>query len=488
MNENSVGNAHTTVVAGHHHSLILEASGRIMVKGGRPHDLLAANDQYVAVAAGGSRNFALRVDGTIMYWGGETFSQCGMPSPDSAFVALAAGEFHGLALARDGSIVAWGGNDAGQCTVPANPKRRYVAIAAGDEHSIALRSDGTVRAWGKRSNGRCSVPKPNQGLVAIAGGGSHSLALRDSGAVVSWGHNKYGQCDVPVPNFGFVAIAAGADHSLGLRADGSVVAWGANEHGQCDVPAPNEDFLAIAAGDEHSIGVKSDGSIVAWGSDDNRQCSAASRSLQGDRSVAARAAVRSPIGGSQFTSLRIPSIMQQRFCVRCGAELIDGANYCGACGRQHLSPPSTASDGGPPHATATRTGTVDEVFVQCPHCRETIRPGAETCPFCRNTVYTSGVGNMLLRWAIGAVSCGILYWAITAWTGWGLMSDKTITAEQYGAIYRGMYKAQVLEVLGDPEGGADSGVWLYHIDHGKYSDLVTVMFNENGQVWEILKQ
>lgn len=307
MNENRVRNAQTTVVAGHRHSVILEANGRIMVKGGRAVDLAAPNDEYRAVAAGRWHNLALTVEGSIIAWGNNDYGVCDIPLLNSDFVALAAGKFHSIALTKGGRIVVWGWNEYGQCAVPASPEEQFVAVAAGTDHSLALRSDGLVRAWGQRSNGRCSIPEPNQSFVAIAGGESHSLALRDDGSVVAWGRNQRGQCDVPVPNSGFVAIAAGANHGLGLRADGSVIAWGANKHGQCDVPAPNENFVAIAAGTEHSIGVKNDGTIVAWGSDADGQCSAPLRALGGGHSSAAVAPNRGLDTGPQSTSQGNPT-------------------------------------------------------------------------------------------------------------------------------------------------------------------------------------
>ena len=55
----------------------------------------------------------------------------------AGFIAVAAGGTHNLALRADGSIAAWGGNDSGQCDVPA-PNVDFLAVAVGTAHGNSL--------------------------------------------------------------------------------------------------------------------------------------------------------------------------------------------------------------------------------------------------------------------------------------------------------------------------------------------------------------
>ncbi|WP_323390235.1 RCC1 domain-containing protein [Myxococcus qinghaiensis] len=121
------------------------------------------------VLAGRTHSLALRSDGTVWSWGGNTFGQLGngttRPRPFPVRVwrlfdirALGAGEMHSLALKSDGTVWSWGNNLNGQLgdgsttsrpvPVPVPGLTNAVAIAAGFSHSLVLKSDGTVWAYG----------------------------------------------------------------------------------------------------------------------------------------------------------------------------------------------------------------------------------------------------------------------------------------------------------------------------------------------------
>lgn len=94
---------------------------------------------------------------------------------------IAAGEYHSLALRRDGNVMCWGGNSVDQAP-PQGVEGDFVAIAAGTRHSLALQRNGSVACWGD-----------NFAFNNIAAGGLHSLALRSDGSVECWGENDNGQ-------------------------------------------------------------------------------------------------------------------------------------------------------------------------------------------------------------------------------------------------------------------------------------------------------
>jgi outer membrane protein assembly factor BamE (lipoprotein component of BamABCDE complex) len=68
-------------------------------------------------------------------------------------------------------------------------------------------------------------------------------------------------------------------------------------------------------------------------------------------------------------------------------------------------------------------------------------------------------------------------------------NEKYITVEQYNSIRNGMTKSQVIELLGRPSGDDPvGGVWQYLVKHDSYTDLVTIIFDNNGRVFDIGKQ
>lgn len=225
----------------------------------------------VGLAAGTNHNLALKLDGTLLGWGDNSFGQSAVPAGLAAVQAIAAGGDFSLALKADGGVRAWGQNDFGQTNVPVG-LTNVVAIAAGATHALALRGDGVVQGWGNPAAGRATPPPGVAGFRAIAAGVDHSLGLKTNGTVVGWGGSTYGQASPPPlltdpATAQVMAIAAGSYHSLALQSNGSVQAWGYNGFGQTDVPPGLPKVSAIAAGDQFSLALLRNGRLVAWGQD-----------------------------------------------------------------------------------------------------------------------------------------------------------------------------------------------------------------------------
>jgi len=199
--------------------------------------------------------------------------------------AISASQFHSMALRSNGTVMAWGGNTTGWLgdgtTTPSDVPVEVqgvtdaVAVAAGNVHSLVLLRDGTVLAfgsdeYGQLGNGKRSgnqgvhdVPTPVNALsevTAIAAGAFHSLALLRNGTVMAWGWNRSGElgdgtiegptrcghfgCStVPIPVSGLsgvTAISAASNttvsmeniNNLALLGNGTVMGWGGNEEGQ----------------------------------------------------------------------------------------------------------------------------------------------------------------------------------------------------------------------------------------------------------------
>jgi alpha-tubulin suppressor-like RCC1 family protein len=113
-----------------------------------------------AIAAGERHSLALKNDGTVWTWGSRGLGEhpgdgkgsvnwSPVQVPDLAEVAeISGGLVHSLALKKDGTVWAWGGNSSGQLgdgtrldrTAPVQVLGlvRIRAIAAGNEFSLAL--------------------------------------------------------------------------------------------------------------------------------------------------------------------------------------------------------------------------------------------------------------------------------------------------------------------------------------------------------------
>ena len=197
------------------------------------------------------------------YNGAETTIPIGL----SNVVAIAAGSFHSLALRADGTVVGWGGDSHGQTDIP-SALSNVVAIAAGDEHSLALRADGTVVGWGQYGTPGVPtvIPIGLSNVVAIAAGGAFlgghvSLALLADGGVVGW-WNDGAATRIPSGLSNVVAIAAGAFNSLALRANGSVIGWNLLTGVETTFPSEFNNVVAIAVDYDHSLALRADGRVV----------------------------------------------------------------------------------------------------------------------------------------------------------------------------------------------------------------------------------
>ncbi|MCC6627279.1 MAG: hypothetical protein IT340_07740 [Chloroflexi bacterium] len=196
------------------------------------------------MAAGQHHSLAATSSGAVWAWGSASFGQTGQGStgfssptpvrvlaPSGAgfldgIVAIrtgvAAGEVFSLALKADGTVFAWGGNTYGQLGDGTTTTRlRPVLVsglsgathlAAGLDFGVVRRADGTLRAWGRNDAGQlgaassgdcggvaCSTsPLVVSGLsgaaTAVAGGFGHSLtstvAVGLTGGTTSYAYDR----------------------------------------------------------------------------------------------------------------------------------------------------------------------------------------------------------------------------------------------------------------------------------------------------------
>lgn len=274
-------------------------------------------DRVVDISAGYNHELAVKSDGTVWAWGNNFTGALGITTsyfqqatpiqvPNVTDVkAVAGGDGFSLALKKDGTVWAWGGNSDGRLgdgtksyisgPVQVAGLENVTAIASQWAHSFALKADGTVWGWGNNADGQLGgsdpvlVPRQMAGLtdvIAIEAGGRHSLFLKADGTLWGLGRNDDGPVGVwmeqrqrtPVKVMDdVVGMAAGQFHSVAVKRDGSVWAWGENRSGEVGdltltsrfvpvrVGSVVTNAVAVAAGSGHSAVVRGDGSICSWG-------------------------------------------------------------------------------------------------------------------------------------------------------------------------------------------------------------------------------
>ncbi|MEX8495715.1 hypothetical protein [Sphaerotilus sp.] len=225
-----------------------------------------------------------------------------------------------LALKKDGTLVAWGGNTSGvlgdgtttNILAPKTIGTGFSSLQSNGTSTIALKLDGSLWSWGSNSVSGASTGSGDQasGLLGNGtntaslvpqkigadyrsfslAGGDRAIATKTNGDLWAWGNNaaaligSSGNLYSPMPlDPGFVSIqsdevtASGAPNiAFGFKKDGSAWGWSANAAGQLGngstTPSTTAPLL-IGAGyrkllgqGDHVFGIKTDGTLWAWGS------------------------------------------------------------------------------------------------------------------------------------------------------------------------------------------------------------------------------
>ena len=183
----------------------------------------------VEVAVGWNHSLALLSNGRVLAWGDDGFGQLGngattgsKPLPIlvpglTSVTDIAAGWRFSLAVRSDGSVRVWGGetqgelgdggafNDSRPSPVVVAGLTGIVQVAGGREFALARTSTGAVHVWGDDGAGQlgnggglaqdAASPIPVAGLANvtnIAAGMSHALVV-SGGTVMTWGRDAEDQ-------------------------------------------------------------------------------------------------------------------------------------------------------------------------------------------------------------------------------------------------------------------------------------------------------
>jgi alpha-tubulin suppressor-like RCC1 family protein len=232
---------------------------------------------FSRVSHGRDHACALANDGTVWCWGSNASGKLGRGTfggPESSIPAqvqglsgvqvVVAARTHTCALKLDKTVVCWGGNFDGQLGIGLSGGGNdrnvptvvpgltdVVTISANAHHTCATKTDKSVWCWGGNASSQLgvgdavdrTVPTRLSGFSAeVAVAGSTFSLARSGGAIFTFGSNTnselgrgaVGTSPTPAPIVGLDQVTfadAGYSHACVVR-QGAIVCWGDNGSGQ----------------------------------------------------------------------------------------------------------------------------------------------------------------------------------------------------------------------------------------------------------------
>ena len=334
------------VAGGGYHSVVLLQDGTVRTFGRANAGQLGVNDGSTAtratpvtffgvagataVAAAhdsfGFVTFALRVDGTVVGSGGNTYGGLGVGDTGQRFsptqtlnitsaISMGCGDLFTAVLLADGTVRTFGRNDVGQLGINLLGASRLTpvtvqnistatAVACGGYFSAVILPDGRVMTWGGNGQGQLGVNDTtarttpvqvfgiSSSATAVAGGFQHFAVLLADGTVRTFGSNGSGQLGIdvaggsrgtPVQVLGITsatAVVCGSQHTAILLADGTIRTFGINDAGQLGIDVAGgsrqtpvqvlgiTNATSVAGGFRHTLVVLPDGTVRTFGRND----------------------------------------------------------------------------------------------------------------------------------------------------------------------------------------------------------------------------
>jgi alpha-tubulin suppressor-like RCC1 family protein len=230
-----------------------------------PVTTFTGGTNWKQVSCAGYHTAAIKTDGTLWTWGRGSDGRLGHNStlsrstPITTFIGgnnwkqVSAGYNHTTAIKSDGTLWTWGGNSDGQlgnntATQRLTPVTTFTGgtnwkqVSAGLVNVAAIKSDGTLWTWGRNLTGQLGNNAPT------------------------------GQRCTPVTTFAggtnWKQVSCGFEHMTAVKTDGTLWVWGQNQDGQLgnesvliDANTPITTFAGgnnwkqVSAGDFHTAAI-----------------------------------------------------------------------------------------------------------------------------------------------------------------------------------------------------------------------------------------
>ncbi|QPX48300.1 regulator of chromosome condensation [Synechococcus phage S-SRM01] len=243
-----------------------------------PVTTFAGGTNWKQVFSGPDHTAAIKTDGTLWTWGGNSFGQLGnntttnSPTPITTFSGgtnwkqVSCGFYHTAAIKTDGTLWTWGFNSYGQLgnNTIINRTTPVTTFAGGFDWKqvsckgytvAAIKTDGTLWTWGWNIYGQIgdnTSTQRNTPVTTLAGGTNwkqvfcgefYNQAIKTDGTLWGWGFNVFGQLgnntttdrSTPVTTFAggnnWKQVSAAAFHTAAIKTDGTLWIWGNNNNG-----------------------------------------------------------------------------------------------------------------------------------------------------------------------------------------------------------------------------------------------------------------
>ena len=257
-----------------------------------PVTTFAGGTTWKSVSSGGYITAAIKTDGTLWTWGGNSYGQLGInntterSTPVTTFAggnnwkSVACGRFHMAAIKTDGSLWTWGGNNSfgsstGQLGINNTADRstpvttfaggnNWKQVSTGRYHTAAIKTDGSLWTWGENDFGQLGINSAGDPdgrsvpVTTFAGGNNwkqvscgwyHTAAIKTDGTLWTWGGNtiygtpmgQLGTNDTsnrttPVTTFAggttWKSVDCGGYHTTAIKTDGTLWTWGNGDFGR----------------------------------------------------------------------------------------------------------------------------------------------------------------------------------------------------------------------------------------------------------------
>ena len=244
-----------------------------------PVTTFAGGTNWKQVSGGENHTAAIKTDGTLWTWGFNGYGQIGdntatnRSTPVTTFAGgtnwkqVACGNNHTAAIKTDGTLWTWGGNSFGRLGDNTAVNRstpvttfaggtNWKQVSCGGNHTAAIKTDGTLWIWGNNASGQLgdntatnrSTPVTTfaggTNWKQVAGGDNHTAAIKTDGTLWTWGFNGYGQIGdntatnrtTPVTTFAggtnWKQVAGGRRYTAAIKTDGTLWTWGRGTEGQ----------------------------------------------------------------------------------------------------------------------------------------------------------------------------------------------------------------------------------------------------------------
>lgn len=242
---------------------------------------IGTSNTWSLISAGWYHVLAIKSDGTLWTWGYNDYYQLGDGNDGSGtslifrnfpkkigvstnWSKISAGLLHSVAIKTDGTLWAWGGNSYGQIGNGTNgtgfdyvktptqigTSTNWSKIGTGNVHTVAIKTDGSLWGWGRNANRQLgdgtstnkNIPTPignSTDWTTIEAGFQKTFAIKTNGTLWNWGNLTYGTSNVAGSNptqigidnnWSNISTLNGSIHSI--KTDGSLWAWGINNEGQ----------------------------------------------------------------------------------------------------------------------------------------------------------------------------------------------------------------------------------------------------------------